>query len=246
MWYSSLKWHFWLCHFLYIFLERWSQPRMHMNTLAKEKDSEQDRERQKQMTGAKDSGKQHRPQCPLQGPISHGSHFLLRLSLRHFHPPEQEFQPGASATSRYGLSNNARSESNQNPSRGHCGVRNHKEPGPGDVSPSWLLRQSNSGLYFESRARKTWRRMDSWGRDTGNTNPQLPSPHPRETSRLLASSLTTQPSEAGAVPTLQQWKEWGSENSRNLPQLPQRAMTVILWEFEPWTPVWAWAPTTAL
>lgn len=157
-----------------------------------------ERAREKQMTGAKDSGKEQGPQCPLQGPMSRGSHFLLRLSLRHVCPHEQQFQPGASATTRYRLKGTGpasqallrikpkprqRSLWSKKPQRARTRGR--------QTILTAAVKQFRAVLSEQSRAGKPDGGWTSPGRDTGNTNPQLPSPYPRETSRLLASSLTT-------------------------------------------------------
>ena len=59
---------------------------------------------------------------------------------------------------------------------------------PGDIRPSWLLLQSNSGLYFQSRAGKTWRRMDELGEGHGErkSTTTLPSPQRDLTTPLMA------------------------------------------------------------
>ena len=69
-------------------------PECTWTTLAKEKEREREAE-------AWSQGLRRAARTPVSAAGSHlTSHLLLRLNLRHFRPPEQQFQPEASARSR--------------------------------------------------------------------------------------------------------------------------------------------------
>lgn len=174
-----------------------------------------ERAREKQMTGAKDSGKEQGPQCPLQGPMSRGSHFLLRSSLRHVCPPEQQFQPGASATTRYRLKGTGpasqallrikpkprqRSLWSKKPQRARTRGR--------QTILTAAVKQFRAVLSEQSRAGKP-ERMDKPGEGHGEHKSTTTLPlSQRDLTTPCQFTHHSQPPEAGAVLTLTV-KRWG-------------------------------------
>lgn len=143
MWCSSLKWHFWICHGCATFCTfSWTGDHSRgwiWTSFAKRKE----KKRQEQMPGAKDAGNQWGRHSLLKGLISQGHVFFSGSTSQVL-----LFTWAAIRWGRWGSnkqvrperprphpSDHTRSESNQNSSRGHCGVRNHTKPCQEEISP---------------------------------------------------------------------------------------------------------------
>lgn len=162
---SSLKWHFWICHGCATFCTfSWTGDHSlgwTWTSFAKRKE----KKRQEQMPGAKDAGNQRGHHSLLKGLISQGHVFFSGSTSQVLLFTWAAIRWGRWGSNKQVLperprphpSDHTRSESTQNSSRGHCGVRNHTKSCQEEISPDWIpaAKPLNSALLEQNRKNVT-------------------------------------------------------------------------------------------